>query len=90
MPQYLLDTNAYFKILEDNYRTSDSNSEIVNILTHNCYISELTKIEIISVIGKYARGERNKDKNVQKSYLSQAKSVLTFISRQKEKNGNIK
>lgn len=55
MKKYLLDTNAYFALL--NYVSTEDNNEIIdNILAGECYISKATQIEIISVIGKYARG----------------------------------
>lgn len=55
MKKYLLDTNAYFALLK--YVSIEGNNEIIdNILTGECYISKVTQIEIISVIGKYARG----------------------------------
>lgn len=55
MNKYLLDTNAYFALLK--YVGTDDHNEIIdNILAGECYISKVTQIEIISVIGKYARG----------------------------------
>ncbi|MCM1086541.1 MAG: PIN domain-containing protein [Muribaculaceae bacterium] len=55
MKKYLLDTNAYFALLK--YVSIDNNNKIIdNILEGECYISKVTQIEIISVIGKYARG----------------------------------
>lgn len=55
MEKYLLDTNAYFALLK--YVSAGDNNEIIdNILAGECYISKVTQIEIISVIGKYARG----------------------------------
>ena len=55
MKKYLLDTNAYFALL--NYISAGENNEIINnILAGECFISKVTQIEIISVIGKYARG----------------------------------
>ncbi|MCM1173746.1 MAG: PIN domain-containing protein [Blautia sp.] len=55
MKKYLLDTNAYFALLK--YIGKDEKNEfITNILAGECYISKVTQIEIISVIGKYARG----------------------------------
>lgn len=56
MARYLLDTNAYFEILKSiaEERITD---KIQDIIRGECYISRLTKIEIISVIGKYARGQ---------------------------------
>ena len=55
MKKYLLDTNAYFVLLK--HIITRNNSEIIqDILSGECYISKVTQIEIISVIGKYARG----------------------------------
>ncbi|MDD6615706.1 MAG: PIN domain-containing protein [Lachnospiraceae bacterium] len=56
MAKYLLDTNAYFEILK--YVVGQEDNEIIRrIINEKCYISKLTKIEIISVIGKYSRGQ---------------------------------
>lgn len=55
MKKYLLDTNAYFVLLK--HINDENNSEIIqDILSGECYISKVTQIEIISVIGKYSRG----------------------------------
>lgn len=55
MKKYLLDTNAYFALLK--YISAENQNEIIqDILSGECYISKVTQIEIISVIGKYARG----------------------------------
>lgn len=64
---YLLDTNAYFNLLkllrkynEDALELPES---IKKLLRGNLCISTVTKVEIISVLGKYARGNcgvRNK------------------------------
>ena len=55
MTKYLLDTNAYFALLR--YVSTDDNNEVNDkILKGECCISKVTQIEIISVIGKYARG----------------------------------
>lgn len=55
MADYLLDTNAYFALLK--YIASESQTEeYEKVIQGNCYISKLTQIEIISVIGQYARG----------------------------------
>lgn len=55
MNKYLLDTNAYFAMLK--YVSGETGNEVIdNILKGECYISKVTQIEIISVIGKYARG----------------------------------
>lgn len=57
---YLLDTNAYFNFLR--YVTQNNNPESIDdsvekIKKGTSYISVISKIEIISVIGKYARGK---------------------------------
>lgn len=55
MANYLLNTNAYFALL--TYLVSENqNEEYEKIINGKCYISKLTQIEIISVIGKHARG----------------------------------
>ena len=55
MTNYLLDTNAYFALLK--YIVSgNQNEEYEKVINGRCYISKLTQIEIISVIGQYARG----------------------------------
>lgn len=56
MKKYLLDTNAYFALLKYIIGTEENNEIIDDILAGECYISKVTQIEIISVIGKYARG----------------------------------
>ena len=56
MTKYLLDTNAYFEILK--HLTGEIHNPGIEPIIHSeCYISKLTKIEIISVIGKYSRGQ---------------------------------
>lgn len=59
MKRYLLDTNAFFEMLsflagksvrKDEYDYGD-------IQQGECYISKITELEILSVIGKYGRGE---------------------------------
>lgn len=54
--QYLLDTNAYFALLKYISSGEYGNNTIDEVLTRKCFISKVTQIEIISVIGKYARG----------------------------------
>lgn len=59
MDKYLLDTNAFFEMLSflagKNVRRDGYDYE--DIKKGECYISKLTELEIISVIGKYRRGE---------------------------------
>ena len=52
---YLLYTNIFFHIIE-LIANAPSHSGIQKLQEGHCYISELTRIEIISVLGKYARG----------------------------------
>lgn len=60
--KYLLDTNAYFNCLRYTVLSSGDINQAVfkknieKIKEGSCYISELSRIEIISVVGKYARG----------------------------------
>lgn len=59
MKKYLLDTNAFFEMISyiagENVRKDDYDFD--NIRKGECYISKITELEIISVIGKYGRGE---------------------------------
>lgn len=62
MTRYLLDTNAYFAVLK--YLAGEYQIDnIETVLEGECYISKLTQIEIISVVGQYARG---RDRQVQR------------------------
>lgn len=67
MQNYLLDTNAYFNLLKllrkYNENALELPESIKKLLSGNLCISTVTKVEIISVLGKYARGNsgtRNK------------------------------
>ena len=57
--KYLIDTNVFFELLcVLSGRTVSGNlADLQKIIEGECYISEITAIEIESVIGKYARGE---------------------------------
>ena len=59
MKEYILDTNAYFEILRAEY-DPDLKAKYADVLKTMrdglLCISEVTRIEIISVLGKYARG----------------------------------
>ncbi len=55
MANYLIDTNALFIIIKA-LSEEQKCAQISEIIQGKCYISELTKIEIISVLGKYSRG----------------------------------
>ena len=65
--KYLLDTNAYFNLLkllrQYNENASEYPDRIKQLLDGELCISSVTKVEIVSVLGKYARGNnggRNK------------------------------
>ncbi len=61
MKRYLLDTNAFFEMLSflsgKNVRKDEYDFE--EIRQGECYISKITELEILSVIGKYGRGEQS-------------------------------
>ena len=65
--KYLLDTNAYFNLLkllrQYNENALEYPDRIKQLLSGKLCISTITKVEIISVLGKYSRGNnggRNK------------------------------
>lgn len=54
---YVLDTNALFNTLKNISDSSTASQESIDKLkAADCYISELSTLEIKSVLGKYARG----------------------------------
>ena len=60
MNKYLIDTNAFWEILCEiaGIPAKGKRFDIEEIKRGDCYISEITKVEIMSVMGKYARGEQ--------------------------------
>lgn len=55
--EYLLDTNAYFHLLKAvQEEPRPFETEIKTIQSGKVWISSITRVEIISVLGKYARG----------------------------------
>lgn len=58
---YLLDTNAYFNFMRYSTHAlgdgDDFDASVSKIKAADCCISQITLIEIISVLGKYARGK---------------------------------
>lgn len=60
--EYLLDTNAFFNILRamnpDSNGSGISSESIEKLKSEKLSISSITKVEIISVLGKYARGNQ--------------------------------
>lgn len=58
--EYLLDTNAYFNLLKEAQSTKEAVSpfseQVDTIKAGKVCISKITTVEIISVLGKYARG----------------------------------
>ncbi len=62
MPKsYLLDTNAYYNLLRESREQQKGESafsvEMSKLVSGTLFISNITKIEIVSVLGKYARGK---------------------------------
>lgn len=59
MKKFLLDTNAFFEMLSylagKNVRSDGY--DFADILDGECFISKITELEVMSVIGKYARGD---------------------------------
>lgn len=58
--KYLLDTNAYFKYLSEVQADKSGDARLTDTIKKiregNPCVSVITKVEIISVLGKYARG----------------------------------
>lgn len=58
--KYMLDTNAFFNFIKYNASSANVDEALVKnideIRNADCYISLISTVEIISVIGKYARG----------------------------------
>lgn len=74
MEKYLLDTNAYFELLKYAASEKAARPETVNkVLNGKCYISVVTKIEIISVIGKYARGSNGSPQRCERIHMDTGK-----------------
>ena len=59
MKKYLLDTNAFFEMLSflNGKNIRSDGYDFKDIQNGECYISKITELEILSVIGKYGRGE---------------------------------
>lgn len=60
MEKILIDTNVFWEVLCEiaGISLSGRRFDVEKIKGSNCFISEITKIEIMSVLGKYARGEQ--------------------------------
>lgn len=60
--EYLMDTNAFFNLLKAMNPGSDGQDAmpkaIKELLSKKLTVSSITKVEIISVLGKYARGNQ--------------------------------
>lgn len=58
MKKYLLDTNAFFELLSylSGRNVRNDEYDFSDIRQGECYISKITELEILSVIGKYGRG----------------------------------
>ena len=59
MNRYLLDTNAFFELVSylAGKKVRHDEYDYKEVRAGECYISRITELEIISVIGKYGRGE---------------------------------
>jgi predicted nucleic acid-binding protein len=59
MKKYLLDTNAFFEMLSylAGRNVRKDIYDFADIRRGKCYVSKITELEILSVIGKYRRGE---------------------------------
>ncbi len=59
--EYLLDTNAYYNLLKESREQQKGNSsfsaQISTLASGSLFISIITKVEIVSVLGKRARGD---------------------------------
>lgn len=60
MEKFLIDTNAFWEIICEmaGIPMKGKRFDIERIKRGECYISEVTRVEIMSVMGKYARGEQ--------------------------------
>lgn len=58
--EYLLDTNAFFNLLKamnpDSQSDHSLSESLGKLISEKLSVSSITKVEIISVLGKYARG----------------------------------
>lgn len=59
MKKFLLDTNAFFELLSylAGKEVRSDGYDFADIRQGECFISKITELEILSVIGKYGRGE---------------------------------
>ena len=87
---YLLDTNALFNYVKYKitYSSLDTESQkIIDELEGNkCYISEITTIEIVSVLGKYARGGLGAAKKMKTKQIKAWKKLIDQILNQDKEN----
>lgn len=59
--EYLLDTNAFFNLLKESREmekgVSAFSAQVNQLISGSIFISTITKLEIVSVLGKHARGK---------------------------------
>lgn len=84
---FVLDTNAFFNYIKYSSFVDDDNDKIkesVNrIKRSDCFISHISTIEIMSVLGKYARGGNGAPKKMSaKALKSWRKLVDDILSNQ--------
>lgn len=89
--KYLLDTNAYFAILEYVSSKETGNAVIAKVLEGECFISKATQIEIISVIGKYARGSNSGVQTCERIHADAVeKCGMKYVVKKKKKWSQVK
>lgn len=80
---YVLDTNAFFNYIRYTSSGSSVEEPIANnikiIKENDCYISLISTIEIISVLGKYSRGGNGADKKMNKKVLKKWQKLIDEI-----------
>ena len=78
---YVLDTNALFNTLKNISDSSTASQESIDKLkAADCYISELSTLEIKSVLGKYARGGQGAAKKMSKKMINQWQKLIKEVT----------
>lgn len=79
---YILDTNAFFNYIK-NLTIQNNEEKIVEnmntIKKGKCYISIISTIEIISVLGKYSRGGNGAEKPMNKKVVKRWRKLIDDI-----------
>lgn len=78
---YVLDTNALFNTLRNISDGSTAFHESIERLKEaNCYISELSTLEIKSILGKYARGGQGASKIMSHKMINQWQKLIKEVT----------